>query len=278
MKKTLAIITGASGGLGRAFARVAAIRNYDLLLIDLPETCPQDFAAELAKTYAIKVGSLALDITHPKAISAIEAYIRKESAKVGLLINNAAVASDQSFATLSLNKMQLLLQLNVIQTTALIYTVLPYMHELPGATILNVSSMAACFPMPFKGIYAASKAYLRMMSLSLHCELKSSGIQVAALCPFGILSNAVQRIRFEQSDFIARKTFMYPDAVAGYALSQALNGEALIIPGFLCRLLYRVCSLMPLAWQFQLAASRFKKPMPQPAPIVHLPDRPVLVA
>jgi len=268
--KSLAVVTGGAAGLGKAFACALAKVGYDLLLVDLPGSNLREVAEELASANNIYAEALLSDLTHEDTVKKIVNACCSYPGSVGMLINNAGLGINQEFETLDNETIHRLLMLNVMQTTMLMHDLIPMMKKNGHAHIINISSMAGCFPLPNKTVYAASKAYIRNLSLSLHCELKAQGIHVAVCCPSGILTNAIHFDRYQKSSLLAKKSFLLPEEVVSVVLRKAFSGAAVIIPGRFNKLVYCFFSMLPVSWQLWIACRQFgkpypDKPVPQPA-------------
>ncbi|ADN02745.1 SDR family NAD(P)-dependent oxidoreductase [Spirochaeta thermophila] len=239
-----ALVTGASRGLGRAFAEELAKRGFDLLLVSLPgERLPQ-VADSLRRRYGIDVDALEGDIT----CSETRARIRRILSRYGHLsvaVNNAGYGHPGPFDVWDVEEWEVMLRLNVEATSALSHLVVPFLERGRPSFLLNVASLAGFFPMPFFGVYASSKSYVLHFTLALREELKTKGITVGVLCPGGVLTNARSIEEVRAQGLAGRLSSFPPHRVASYALEALFKGKALIIPGWFNRFLVKISSVVP---------------------------------
>ncbi len=257
----IAVITGGAVGLGKAMAKEAAGRGYALFLIDLPNLQLPDYSAQLSNEYKVPAHYMEADLTAADIASKIEQALLEIDMPVGLLVNNAAIGINQTFVTLGADKIQRLIQLNISFATALTVMVARMMQLHGGGHIINVSSLAAYYSVPYKSLYAASKAFWYNLSLSLYCELKPLGIHVSVACPAGILSNDMHRFRYDNGDRLTRLSFLETDETASIIMTEAFKKRPVIIPGRFAKMMQRLGSALPVSWQLRMASKRFGNPM-----------------
>ncbi len=255
MKNMYAVITGAAEGLGRSFALACANQGYHLLLIDLPYKKLQMLAGHIEQTFGNRVIVVEKDLCAADTADEISTIIRNQQLSVGLLINNAGMGLSKPFESMPQSQLSKLLQLNVQSLTQVTYALLPALKENGNATIINVSSLASFFPLPFKSIYAASKSYVRFFSQALRIELKHEGVHVCALCPGGITSNGNAYLATNYSGWFVRHAALHPDEVARLALKGAFKKRAIVIPGLLNRTLLMCTRWLPAFIKDNLATS-----------------------
>jgi uncharacterized protein len=258
MKKDYAIITGAAEGLGRSFALACASQGYHLILVDLPFKKLPQLASHIAQTFGNDIIVVEKDLCAKTTATEIANIVNKQHLSVGLLINNAGIGLSKTFESLHDWQLSSLLQLNVQSLTQVTYALLHALKQHGDAIIINVSSLASYFPLPYKSIYAASKAYVRFFSQALRIELKQEGVHVCTLCPGAVASNSSQYITAHHSGWFVRKAAMHPDEVASIALKAAFRKKALVIPGFLNRTLLMLTHLLPAALKDMMAIYSMK--------------------
>ncbi len=277
MKNKCALITGAGEGLGRSFALACASRGYDLLLVSLKGSKLERLSAMIEDHYQVKVWFLEENLCENNSIDKIISFIHLNGLAVDLLINNAGIGHTDRFDELSDQFLDMQLTLNIHVLTLLTRKLIPLMGKHVKGQIINIGSMASFFEMPNKNSYAASKAYVKHFSLSLHSELRSKNIGVSVVCPNGINSNIHHYLVYKGSGFIARLCFVHPDDVAGYALQKSFDGNGMVIPGRINRIIHLVTLLFPdmlkryLANQVGSPLQWSLKPIIQPSliPIPH---------
>jgi short-subunit dehydrogenase len=243
--KWMALITGATGGLGKAFAVECASRGWDLFLTDRSAAPLDTLAGGLRNTYGVNVCTYACDLTDPAMRNGLFNRMRSESVRVSVLINVAGTDYEGLFYDQTFQQIQTILRLNIETTMAMMHEVLPFRDQRATLRIINVSSMAAFYPMPVKGTYAASKRFLLDFSLALREEVRDLGITVTALCPAGMPTNKECTDAIEAQGLAGLLTTMDPGRVAAQTLDAALVGKAVVIPGWINRVIHALSSLLP---------------------------------
>lgn len=174
----IAIISGASSGIGREFAYQIDNKNYDEIWLIARR---YKRLVEVRDNLKTPTKILALDLLDEKSFFIIENELKETSNKIGLLINSAGMGINDYFENISLEDNEKLIELNISAPSKLIKIALPYMGE--NSTIINVASVSGFIPQPKFAAYAASKSYLISLSRALNRELKDKKIHVATLCP-----------------------------------------------------------------------------------------------
>jgi short-subunit dehydrogenase len=180
--KGTAIVTGASSGLGAAFARALAARGHDLLLVARREERLRAVTAELAGRVDVAAEALVADLSREVDLARVEARIAQLD-RIDLLVNNAGFGTWGTFAAVELARHLAMIQVHVVASVRLTHAVLPRMLARGRGGIINVSSIGAFLPGPDNVTYGATKAYLLAFSEALRGELRGSGVRVQALCP-----------------------------------------------------------------------------------------------
>ena len=181
--KGLAVVTGASSGIGEALARGLAESGHDLLLVARSGDLLARLAEELAKGDRIEAGFLVADLGRPEGREAVYAATEGARKAVSVLVNGAGFGLNGPEAELPLERVLGMLQLNVVATAELTHRFLVAMRARHAGGILNVASTAAFLPAPYFAAYAASKAFVLSFSHALHEEAKKDGVTVTCLCP-----------------------------------------------------------------------------------------------
>lgn len=231
------LITGASQGLGRAFGEAWARRGAALLLAALPGSGLPQAAEELRRRFGVPVEYLEVDLTAPGSLERLAEWIAETGRPVSVLINNAGVGYNSRFEDSTVQENEACILLNNLALVKITRLLLPNLKRQPRAYLLNVSSLAAFFPMPFMPVYAPSKAFILNFSLALREEMRGSSVTVSALCPNGILTNAETRRQIAAGGWAARLTCHEASVVAEYAIERLLAGSAVIVPGWLNRVI-----------------------------------------
>ena len=178
-----ALITGASSGIGAAFAQELARQKYSLLLVARSKFRLEEIAQQLRDKYQVIVEILVQDLIAPDASAKVLDAVSQKDLNIDLLINNAGFGDYGLFAERSRTRQLEMIQLNVLVLVDLTHQFLPLMRQRGVGSIINVASLAAFRPLPCLSVYAATKAFVLSFSESLWAENKECGIRVLALCP-----------------------------------------------------------------------------------------------
>lgn len=207
--RPMALVTGASFGIGEAFARALAARGYDLFLVARSAEKLALLARELGQAHGVEAEWLALDLTAPGAAQRLYDATKKLARPIDLLINNAGFGTYGEFARLPLERELEMVDLNIKALVTLARLYLPDMLARRAGTIINVASTAGFQGVPYMTTYAATKAFVLNFSEALWAETEGSGVHVLALCPGPTRSQfqrvagipeRMQRVRMETSE------------------------------------------------------------------------------
>lgn len=257
MKKSFVCITGATGGLGRAFAVECASRGWNLFLTDLSGTTLSSLAEGLSNTYGVEVTWLSADLAEQESRARLYAWMESRELHFWALINVAGLDYEGLFAERTPQQIRTLLRLNIEANLETTYAVLRLRDPGRVFRVVNVASLAAYYPMPVKAMYAASKRFLLDFSMALREELRLISGTVTALCPAGMPTNADCIKAIEAQGFAGRVTTKNVGFVAARTIDYALKGRAKYIPGTLNRLLKSAGSLIPPPVMAHIVGSRW---------------------
>lgn len=239
------LITGATGGLGSAFAQECAQRGYALYLTDWSDA-GQSFADYLRQTYGVEVRFRACDLTSAQQRQVLYQAFKEEGIRFWGLINVAGMDYEGAFLERTRQQILTILQLNMEATVDNSHAILHLRDPEQRFVLINVCSLAAYYPMPYKALYAASKRFLLDFSQALREEITPYGT-VTALCPAGLPTTPeTMRAIFAQG-FWGMATTMDTRVVARRTIQHALRGKAVYIPGWFNRILRSLGSMAP-AW------------------------------
>jgi short-subunit dehydrogenase len=180
---TRAIVTGASWGIGEAFAETLAARGADLMLVARTEDRLLAIAERLRERHGIRVETVALDLSEPDGPRRLCELAAERGFEPTLLVNNAGLGVLGPFADLPLERARDMVRLNVLALTDLTYRVLERMLARGSGAIVNVGSASAFQPLPNYGVYAATKAFVISFTAALWAECRRRGVRVVAVCP-----------------------------------------------------------------------------------------------
>ncbi|PYK06101.1 MAG: hypothetical protein DME66_05375 [Verrucomicrobia bacterium] len=253
-----ALITGASAGIGREFARQLAGRAQSLILVARREQRLNELRDGLTQQHPnLRIQVRETDLADLPQIEELTTWLERERIDVDLLINNAGLGDSGPFATSDLRRNEQMMLVNMVALTSLTRHLLPQMIARKRGGILNVSSSAAFLPIPNFAVYAATKAYVTSFSEALRAELHGTGVSVCALCP-GPVHTEFQEVANRpggQPDSGPEFVHVSVEQVVRDALAALEADRPLVIPGFAMKLgifLVRITPMPILRW-----ASRF---------------------
>ena len=236
-------ISGAAGGLGTAMAHECARRGFNLYLSDRSEH-PPAYAAQLAVRYAIEVRYHSCELTSRGSRSALFAALEEEGCRFFGLINVAGRDYEGAFLQRTRDQVLHLSELIITANLDLTHQLLQMCDPTRRFMLINIGSLAAFFPMPYKATYSSSKRFLLNFSLALREEIKDFG-DVLILCPAGLPTHAESQRKMKAQGFWGRATMTDTTRVARLAIDRALKGRALYVPGLLNPLLACLGALLP---------------------------------
>jgi hypothetical protein len=230
-----ALITGASAGIGREFARQLAGRAKSLILIARREHRLDQLSEELQQHYPnLAVSLRKTDLADFVQLNELLAWLDRDRIDVDLLINNAGLGDSGPFATSDPIRNEQMTLVNIVALTALTRHILPRMTARRRGGILNVSSSAGFLPIPDFAVYAATKAYVTSFSEALRSELRGTGVSVCALCPGPVHTefHDVSKRPGAQPDTGPEFVFVPVEQVVRDALAALEANRPFVIPGF----------------------------------------------
>jgi short-subunit dehydrogenase len=230
-ERKMALLTGASAGIGFELSRLFAADRIDLVLTARDGERLLGSAAEISKKHGVKVTVIPKDLSRREAAGEIFQELRERRLSIDILVNNAGFNVYGRFAETDLSQELALLQLCAITPTQLIKFFLPHMLEQGYGRILNIGSTGSFVPGPFNSVYCAAKAYLLSFSEALDTELKGSGVTVTAVCPGATTSEFARRAGMTKTRLF-RMGHMSTRQVARAAYGALWKEKRLAIPGF----------------------------------------------
>lgn len=250
-------ITGAAGGLGRAFTVECAARGWDLFLTDLSAQALSDLAGGIESTYGVRVEYHPCDLTDEAARTELFETAAARGLRFWSLINVAGIDFEGRFSDLTREQIRIMLRLNIEAVLEMTHSILALRDIHRRFRLINVSSLASFYPMPIKAAYAASKRFLLDFSLALREELRSIGGTVTALCPAGLPTKPQVIRSIEAQGFLGRITTMNVGYVAEHTVDHALKGRPVYIPGAINRILRCIGSMLPARFTAHLICGRW---------------------
>jgi short-chain dehydrogenase/reductase SDR len=255
-----ALITGASSGLGEAYARLHASLGGNLILVARREVRLLALKAELEQAHHVTVHVLAKDLAEPNAPASLFADVERLGLPVDYLINNAGLGGQGSLAERSLEDDANLLAVDIAALTALTKLFLPSFITRGSGRILNVSSIASLVPGPWQATYFAAKAYVTSLTLALSEELRGTGVTATVILPGGMRTGFEAAAKLEGTGLATQLT-QSPEDVARRSYEAMLRGRRKLIAGtpLLQRLLLRLLPFVPTAFVLRVVARLHKR-------------------
>jgi short-subunit dehydrogenase len=230
-ERKIALITGASSGIGLSLAKIFSREGYSLVLVSRDKKKLQEVKTEIENETMQKVHVIAKDLSLPSSVQEVFDEIQQLGINITALVNNAGWGDYGTFAESDRTKQLNMIDLNVRSLTELTYLFLPMLHSQKAGYILNISSVLGFVPGPFMSVYAASKAYVLSFSEALTEELRESNISVTVLCPGKTSTNFLKRT-MDGSNEPFENTGMTADQVAQIGYTALMQGQSVIVPGF----------------------------------------------
>ena len=235
-EKNIAIITGASSGLGREFTKLLCEENE----IDEIWAISRDEKKlnKLKETTQGNIKTIAMDLSNLANIIQLQEILSRAKYNIIFLINNAGYGKFCSYSDLSISESINMINLNCSGIVAMGLACLPYMKK--GSHIINISSQASFQPLPYQNIYSSTKSFIRNYSRALNIELKEKGISVTSVCPGWLKTNFYNRANIGARKGTRKFVGMYsPKKVAYKAIQDAKKGKDISIYG----LYVKVCNI-----------------------------------
>lgn len=243
----LSIVTGASSGLGRAFAERLAGNGSDLVVVARNEQRLEACATEIASKHSVHVEAISADLARPDTAEKIFGRLRDMGSTADVLINNAGFNVYGRFEDTDLDKELEMIRLHVVATTQLTKLFLHARDKSRRNRILNVSSIAALVPGPFVSVHFATRAHMLSFSLALSDELRGGDVDVTCLCPGPMKTDFFRRagmLDVRLASGWPLKTMSAPE-VADSGCKAMMSGKRIIIPGLRNRLFALAADMAP---------------------------------
>ncbi|MEA4889000.1 MAG: SDR family NAD(P)-dependent oxidoreductase [Clostridiaceae bacterium] len=239
------LITGAAGGLGRAFSSECGHRGYNLFLTDVNQDGLFCIQRGLERQFGITVTAKACDLTSAESVDEMLAVIDRHNIRFDMLLNVAGLDFEGGFMGREREKIVKIVTLNDAATLRITHAILERRRPGKHFTIVFVSSLASLFPMPLKATYAASKRFLLDFATSLRQELKNQDANAIALCPGGMVTTREAMEGIAAQGFWGDATTNPLEVIARKTLDRALKGKGIYVPGGLNRMLSFFGKIVP---------------------------------
>lgn len=256
--RNTAVIIGATGGMGTAFARHLASEKYNLVLVDVNKQKLLSAALAIEKEYNIRTETIIADLKDQQSIESLATNLAVRK-RIDLFVHAAGYGEKTLFKDEDIIKSLNMISVHVLSCVQLVHAVLPRMLQRKKGGIIALSSLASFIPAPGSSIYSATKSFLNTFLESLHMEVHSKGIQIQSLCP------GLTHTGFHAAEDIKRfegipglNLWMEADEVVSTSL-QCLGDEVICIPGFINKSIKNTTKVMPRKSYYALAEKLYQK-------------------
>ncbi|MBC5794115.1 SDR family oxidoreductase [Sphaerospermopsis sp. LEGE 00249] len=254
-----ALITGGSGGIGKAFAEGLAARKTNLVLVSRSEEKLNQIAEKLEQQHQVKVEVIPKDLTETNATNEVFDFIKNKEITIDLLVNNAGFGDYGDFAERDGERQQKIIQLNIMALVDLTHKFLPLMRQRRSGSIINVSSIAGFQPMPYISVYGATKAFVMSFSEALWAENKDYGVKVLVVCPGPTETDFFIEAQFPETLASANNKLATPEEVVKDALQGLEKGDLNVVSGGLAnKIIVNMHRFLPRESLVSAIAKQFK--------------------
>ena len=255
--QSYAFISGATGGIGKAFAVQIAKEGGNLFITGRSQEKLSILANDLSNSYGILVDYFACDLTNEYAIEHMLAYIKGQGYKFNKIINVAGVDTQKAFTNFTSEKLAMMVKVNALSTVTLTHALIGQGVE--GLQILTIASMSGVSPMPYFALYSATKSMLINLFTALHYELKQKGVKVTVVMPGGVPTRADVVDQIKGQGLWGKISAKSPQFVAKGSLKAVQKNKVKYIPGFFNKVLYAIMQIAPKRLVLKFIARRWSK-------------------
>jgi len=258
---TRTLITGASSGIGLELARLLAQHKHDLILVARSKGKLHELASEIQKTSGVRVSVIESDLSVPGAAKELHRRCREIHVSPDILINNAGFGDLGPFAQSSAQKIEEMMNVNMVNLTLLCRYFAEEMVQRKSGHIINVASTAAFQPGPFMAVYFATKAYVLSFSEALDEELRPRGVSVTTICPGPTWTGFQKRAQATQTRLLKAPWNMTAKSVALATYQTLQKKPRVYITGLMNRILAVTTRIVPRRWSAKVISlfNRTKK-------------------
>lgn len=256
-EKKYALITGATGGLGQAFAFTLAKRGYNLIITGRTENKLNDLSLRIKEKYAVETLGFALDLTDDLARNEFFDTVKNTGVKISLLACVAGADIQKGFAQYTQEKITFQARVNF--ESAVSFCRFAIDNKAERLEIINVSSVSGIYPMPYFAIYSATKTALTSFSVSLREEMKGRGVSVTAVLPGAMPTREDIKEQIKGQGLWGKLAVKSPEWVAEYSLKAVRKNKRKVIPGFWNKCMRFFTAFIPTSLRLKFIAKRWSK-------------------
>jgi short-subunit dehydrogenase len=261
IEKKTACITGATSGIGAAFAESFAKQGYDLIITGRRKEKIESLSNTLSKEYKINVEVIIAELSDDKKLNFLTEKM-KDTKNLEILVNNAGFTKEVFFHAGDFSTHEVMLKVHNLALITLCHAVLPNMVSQGHGSIINVSSLLAFTPSPANAMYSASKAFVKFFTESIYLELQGTGVKVQALCPGMTRTDFHERMGYDKNTFYKDKGIMKamtPEEVVDISLQYLEQDKVLCVPGGNNKLSRFLLKVLPQGVIYKMASLRMHK-------------------
>ena len=256
MNKRVAFITGATSGIGTAFAQHFAKEGYNLILTGLPHDKIPPCVEDLSKNHNVNVEIVSAELANENDVSKLENII-KGNDQIEVLINNAGFALDKPFMLDNVRNIENMIKVHINAPVRFIHAALPNMIRQKKGIIINMSSLSSFIPIPKDTMYSATKLFNNSFMESLHTYVCDKGIKVQVLCPGFVRTNFHASAGFNQAEFINSRIipWMKPEKVVEISIKNLRKrNKVIVVPGFWNKMVKHIYTILPSRLYYRIAS------------------------
>ncbi len=242
-RRPLALVTGASSGIGETYVRYLARRGYDVVLVARRRARLRALAEELEHAFGVRATVLVADLATDDGVARVVEKI-EDVERLDLLVNNAGFGLGGAFVETDVDAVHDMVRVHVVAPIRLTHAALPGMLDRGAGAIVNVSSVAAFYPLPTQTAYGATKAFLNSFTEALHQEVQDSGVRLQVLCP-GFTRTEFQSEAGIASGGLSDFAWLSTETVVRHSYRDLRRGALLSVPGLGYQLLVKAAPLIP---------------------------------
>ena len=257
--RNCALITGATGGLGKAYVEQCAYLGYDLVLTATKQERLDKLKAEIRSKYNVNVWTKAADLSNDKSREELFAFLKSEKIEVNMLLNNAGYIFEGSFLGCDSAEIMKAINVNIIGNMDLTHRFLSQRNTERKNYVLFVSSLAGFTPMPQMATYAATKAYLISFAVALREEMKDKNVSVTVVCPGGMATSEAMKKSIKAQGLSGKLSAQSVEKIAKGSLKRLLKNRAIYIAGWFNHFMKFASSIPPRSFVAKFVGKRWTK-------------------